>query len=275
MFDTKKVIEILRNRKFIIWGLGSLYDRYAHCIDSSKVIKYVDRNPKNIGTLYNGIDVIIPDMLNIDESDYDSVVLIVSSSFFSEISELAISLGFKAEQIIPISMLNIYHFREMDYFMSGSYSPDELIDVPGEKLKFYPILNNFHILNVIMVTRSYYEADVLSASLRYIDSTSSGIVLDVGSNVGNHAFFWHQRTSKTIHCFEGDALNFNVLMNNIALNDFSARIVGHNLCISDTSGEKYLFEVSVDTNYGANIAKRSQSGGVDSVRLDDIAFTGK
>jgi FkbM family methyltransferase len=115
-------------------------------------------------------------------------------------------------------------------------------------------------LNEIYLDRIY---DVPGA-----DISSCRSVLDIGANVGIFALYVASRAPEaTIHCFEPQSSNFELLRRNLAR--AGIRATGHQLAVSASSGAGYLSLRGSSVEYSLGTAG-DQSEKVECVEWDDL-----
>lgn len=68
------------------------------------------------------------------------------------------------------------------------------------------------------------------------DLQDTGVVVDIGGNIGAFSIFVAANGAKTVHAFEPDTLNFGVLQQNIAANAMEGVIHPHNVGVSREGG---------------------------------------
>lgn len=74
------------------------------------------------------------------------------------------------------------------------------------------------------------------------DMADTGIVVDIGGNIGAFDIFAAALGAKAVHTYEPDSLNWAVLVENIGTNGLDAVIHPHHLGVSDTEREAELVQ---------------------------------
>ncbi len=138
-------------------------------------------------------------------------------------------------------------------------------------IKFYvPHFPYDSIQKIIVFYNDFFEINILKSLDKYIPKNA--VILDIGSNIGNHSVYWAARGAKSIHSFEPMLQTYNNLQKNIEINAMEKIIKPYNLGLGDTkvSGE---VAKNLRNNIGATQIKESEVSGPFSLkidRLDDI-----
>ena len=74
------------------------------------------------------------------------------------------------------------------------------------------------------------------------DLADTGIVVDIGGNIGAFDVYCAALGAKSVHTFEPDSLNFGVLTANIAANGLAGIIHPHQVGVARTEGEAELVQ---------------------------------
>jgi FkbM family methyltransferase len=86
---------------------------------------------------------------------------------------------------------------------------------------------------------------------------NNAVILDIGANIGNHSLFWASgivgAPAKRIHAFEPVPATYQMLLRNIAINDFGNVIVPHNLGLGNESRNGTIKNSPRDNIGGASI----------------------
>ena len=127
-----------------------------------------------------------------------------------------------------------------------------------------------YIQQQIILTHSFYELDLLQKVKNDINSDS--VVIDVGSNIGNHAvYFGKIASARKIYSFEPNKVAFDVLKVNIDLNGLSTKTQLYNFALGSKSGKA---EISIDgriyDNLGYTILRESVTGEIEIKSLDEL-----
>ncbi len=145
--------------------------------------------------------------------------------------------------------------------------------------KFYlPYYRTDYIQQKIITENNYYEA----GDLNYISkewrngiigrSIKSGLILDVGANIGNHTlFFCNECEAEFVHCFEPIASTRKVLEKNIAINHLSQRVSIHPVAVGAASGRARISYYDKN-NIGSTALTPEASGEILITSIDDLAF---
>lgn len=151
-----------------------------------------------------------------------------------------------------------------------------VVDVRGREITF-AIDNPDDLVQRVLRQGRVYEAPLLSshADLIYRGCT----VLDIGSNVGNHAVFYARCGAKRVYAFEPNPRANRLLRTTVAINDLQRIDLTHaDLAIGAKPGELF-----VDTPVASNLGKtRMVAEGVATsevkvqvARIDDLALEGR
>lgn len=137
---------------------------------------------------------------------------------------------------------------------------------PFHDVCFYLPLVYDHIQNIIINSRNFYEIKYLEiVSQKYIQKNS--VVVDVGSNIGNHLVFFSKVTdAKKVYAFEPQKEIFNILAKNVALNKCEANI--KNIALGDKCAKSKI-DTFDKKNVGATTLVYSQEGTIDTSTLDN------
>lgn len=97
-------------------------------------------------------------------------------------------------------------------------------------------------------------------------------VLDIGSNIGNHAIYWSRIAGAArVHAFEPIPETFETLERNIALND-CGNITAHRLALGERSERGTSLSTS-DNRMMAQVVA-DPDGEIQVVALDEMGFSG-
>lgn len=147
---------------------------------------------------------------------------------------------------------NIYHIRN------------------GE-VKFYlPDLHLSHgefIQNRIFLERNYFEMFHLSCLKDYIKKNA--VILDVGANIGNHTIFFAKECSaKKIYAFEPTEKTFQILEENIKINQLTNIVVAMNIALGAKDTNVDMIVDAKDA--GSNRVEENACGGIAMNALDNL-----
>ncbi|OON99182.1 MAG: hypothetical protein ATN35_01815 [Epulopiscium sp. Nele67-Bin004] len=87
-----------------------------------------------------------------------------------------------------------------------------------------------YLFETMCETQNFYEADKLKAWTPYLPN--EGIILDIGSNIGNHSLYWNKYLPNVdkIYAFEPLEVTFNLLSSNIENNNLT-KVGIENCCV--------------------------------------------
>jgi FkbM family methyltransferase len=123
------------------------------------------------------------------------------------------------------------------------------------------------------VVHGFYEIDLLSNLLFILKVNSiSGIYIDVGANIGNHAVFFSPHFDKVI-AFEPHPISFQFLKLNAILSP--NKIDAYQIALSDHSGTVCLRSVAF--NLGKTTISNTRnldSEPIEALRFDEFTFKG-
>jgi FkbM family methyltransferase len=161
---------------------------------------------------------------------------------------------------------------------------DVFVEMPDGAKIFVPNCVEDLVQKSIFFTRNYYECDILQA----LDAElpQSGVFLDVGANIGNHAIYWATRGARIVHAFEPVRSTFELLQRNVSENNLSEKIVCHNLDLGDSKGSADIAKYTSENIGGTQIVEvengailvdtidnlASSLGRVDFVKIDSEGF---
>lgn len=118
--------------KIVVFGIGSAYEKIKHYIDCSKseVITFTDNNSERWNYKFENKEIISPNRLKEIEFDY----ILITSSYYYEISMQLIELGIEKERIIPYYDKN--HLEKCDFqCLKNVFKRDAIIDIRLECLR--------------------------------------------------------------------------------------------------------------------------------------------
>lgn len=99
------------------------------------------------------------------------------------------------------------------------------------------VSNDDHIMKRIAHYGTFYEIDLLSYIESIRDIFPTGVAVDVGANIGNHAIFLAEFVRKPLIAFEPNPDILPLLKTNLAANNVDARIVEKGLGASESHGK--------------------------------------
>jgi FkbM family methyltransferase len=130
---------------------------------------------------------------------------------------------------------------------------------------FYP---RDGIQHDIVHLAGFYEEEILN-SLAYCVPEGS-VVLDIGSNIGNHAIYWAaKRRALKVYAFEPVPSTYAILRRNVEINGLQNHIVTYNVAVSDTYDNLSISRYSPRNIGGTNLQKISH-GNIPAISLDSF-----
>lgn len=99
-------------------------------------------------------------------------------------------------------------------------------------------------------------------------------VFDIGANVGNFSLFAAKHTSGQVFAFEPVKKNYDLLVNNIQLNQLT-NVVPMQLAVAGTAGKVVMHVSAVDTAHSITHEAFSQEGDVEVEAVEIEAFCEK
>lgn len=157
-----------------------------------------------------------------------------------------------------------------------------IFSLPKSKTKFFlPNYKQDFIQNSITKTKNYFEYD----NLDYITnkwkqgtigkSIFNSIVLDIGTNIGNHTLFYllENKASK-VYCFEPAQTTFNILEKNIKINKIEKKVSLSNVGVGQKRGHAIISNYD-PLNIGGTSIESNENGEIDIIAIDEITFPSK
>lgn len=146
------------------------------------------------------------------------------------------------------------------------------LDMGGIQYMMYlPNKNTDYIQKKIYEELKPYELTMLKDIISRCKSND--IILDVGSNVGNHTLFF-AANNLFVYSFEANSILFDIMINSIKLNKFENITKCYNIAVSD-SVSKAKFVTFDETNLGGQSLEISNDGDISTIPLDNVDFHGK
>jgi FkbM family methyltransferase len=187
----------------------------------------------------------------------------------------------------------VYEFNKNEYIKKDwnaykEYTPNKVmkkfkeiyIDNKNEDLVIDKI-DNFKI--------SHYENDMLCRGLKYGKYWEPHIwkfieilynnyqienIIDIGANIGYHSLYFSKHVKNKVYAFEPHPQVFNVLENNIKLNNIeNINII--NKCVGDKDGTVFMSKLNLlnESNHGdIHILNKKSDYQIESIKLDDYKF---
>lgn len=120
----------------------------------------------------------------------------------------------------------------------------------------------------IVDKQQYYEEEILIELKNYIPLNA--IILDIGSNIGNHTVFWaKEHNAQKILAFEPIKSTYDILRKNIQLNQLEHIVETHNVGLSDITGHAKIKRFTMD-NIGGTIIEQDENANIPITCLDNI-----
>lgn len=147
------------------------------------------------------------------------------------------------------------------------------LDMGGgiQYMMYLPNKNTDYIQKKIYEELKPYELTMLKDIISRCKSND--IILDVGSNVGNHTLFF-AANNLFVYSFEANSILFDIMINSIKLNKFENITKCYNIAVSD-SVSKAKFITFDETNLGGQSLEISNDGDIPTIPLDNVDFHGK
>ncbi|MEE3777454.1 FkbM family methyltransferase, partial [Campylobacter sp. CX2-4080-23] len=136
---------------------------------------------------------------------------------------------------------------------------------------YLPNKDTDYIQNKIYKETEPYEVTMLKDIISRCKSND--IIVDVGSNIGNHTIFF-AANNLFVYAFEANSALFNIMQDSIKLNKFDNLTKCYNVAVSD-SVSKAKFSKLDETNLGGQSLAISDDGDIPTIPLDDVDFNGK
>ena len=147
-----------------------------------------------------------------------------------------------------------------------------------KSLFYLPYVRTDIIQKKIVVGRKYYEQENLDFICKNWNNGIIGAkikdyaVLDIGANIGNHTlYFLNECDACFVHCFEPIEDTFNILNNNIKLNQLENRTRLYNMAIGRDVGNALVTRYN-RSNIGATTLTMSEKGEIKVINIDSIKF---
>jgi FkbM family methyltransferase len=134
-----------------------------------------------------------------------------------------------------------------------------------------------YIEQKIIVDNKFYEQDRLNYVSKFINKNS--VVLDVGSNIGNHTlFFSNVLNAKKVYSFEPQKYVFNILKKNVKINHLDQSVELFNLALGESSSNKNIYipkKKLLRLNFGCARIIDSEKGQTRVLPLDEMKIKEK
>ncbi|MBX9867014.1 MAG: FkbM family methyltransferase [Burkholderiales bacterium] len=151
-----------------------------------------------------------------------------------------------------------------------------VVNYDDKSFKFVIQDENEYIQKTLLTSGKFYEKDLLESLTKLID-VNEGVALDIGANLGNHSIFFAGVLGLQVHSFEPLAQTYNLLQQNIKINEFENKIFTNNSAVGAENGWCEIENVD-QANLGSTTVSRSQNGKIPLVTIDsylsEINFSG-
>lgn len=152
---------------------------------------------------------------------------------------------------------------------------------PGHILRFFshdgqqialslPEAQDDYVQRVILRTRTFFEAKLLSMihAMNLVDPAST--VCDIGANIGNHTvYFGKMMGVGRVLCFEPQPACYATLTTNIDLNGLSNHATAYNCLVGAVTGNGRLARFN-SRNLGGTAFEQAADGAIPMFALDDV-----
>lgn len=152
---------------------------------------------------------------------------------------------------------------------AGVVGPHDLsFQYRGHDIRFRLTPPGDYVSDCMRRSGFFFDGQRLLGELRYIPYGAS--VVDVGAHIGTTAV-WYSRVcgAKRVVAIEPDSENYSLLVENIRLNNISGVVTPVNVAVGPLSGHSSCIRRS-ECNTGGTAYRRSDSGSVNMVTLDDL-----
>jgi FkbM family methyltransferase len=143
----------------------------------------------------------------------------------------------------------------------------------GRKILFYLPLKGDHIQQQIIVKRNFYEELLLRKAKKYL--VDKEIILDIGSNIGNHSIFFKLIcNAKKVYSFEPQRDIFRILERNLKLNGVYKKENVFNIGLGNKDSKGKIIS-SKKGNCGGTKIESNKMGDLEIRTLDGLGIKGK
>lgn len=239
---SEKIIDILRNKKVILFGAGELGGTiYKMLLENYGIFPkyFVDNNSKLWGTTYEETPVLRPSQLSKEVKS--NLMIVISSSFYSEIATQLEELGYRNHiEFINGGILLDYINRTMYEIKDNKISfSDAVLEFKDKKSL------NILIEEIIFKEDYYFET-----------STNKPRIIDAGANFGLAVYYFKRLFPfSEIIAFEPDPHLSNILLKNIQDNNFT-NVTVMQTALSNRNGIQTFYSNNIDTMAGS-LTKRA------------------
>ncbi|MBR9701876.1 FkbM family methyltransferase [Candidatus Pacearchaeota archaeon] len=168
-----------------------------------------------------------------------------------------------------------HRVKDVLEFLNRMVNKDNIFTInhEGKKIKLYLPTKRDLLQQMIIVKRKFYEHEELSKLKKYIKPNS--VILDIGSNIGNHAvFFGKILEAKELYCFEPQRKMFDILTKNLKINNLDGVSKCYNIGIGNKELMANIF-VADKRNPGGGRVIEEDTGTVNIKPLDNVGISSK
>ena len=126
--------------------------------------------------------------------------------------------------------------------------------------------DNEYIQKTLLASGKFYETDLLD-SLAKLIKVGDGVALDIGANLGNHSIFFAGVLGLEVHAFEPLMQTYDLLQQNIRINEFNDKIFANNVAVGVENGWCEIDNVD-QNNWGSTTVSQSQTGKIPLITID-------
>lgn len=132
------------------------------------------------------------------------------------------------------------------------------------------LVNGEFIQNRIFLEQNYFEIFHLSQIKKYV--RKNAVILDIGANLGNHTvFFAKECGAKRIYAFEPTWKTFQILEENIKINNLDSIVVAMNIALGEKDARVNIIVNTKDA--GSNHVEENIDGNVIMNTLDGLSLS--
>ncbi len=152
-----------------------------------------------------------------------------------------------------------------------------IFNLKNKNVSFYlpdlDLRNGDYIQNMIFLEGDYFDIDQLIEIKKYIPHHA--VVLDIGTNIGNHAmFFAKECKASKVYSFEPTEKTFAILTKNLQINHLENFIDAKNIALGDQKTKADIICVD-EKNCGGNKVSKNTDGTVVMETLDNLSIKEK
>ncbi len=175
----------------------------------------------------------------------------------------------KTRDSIRKFLLTVYSSKYVsnDFIYKFSYKKKDLSD--RFDIKFYlPDYPSDFIQSSIVFDRNFFDIDTIESVNKYFKDDS--IILDIGSNIGNHSLYWAiVRKAKKIIAFEPCKAIYDVFKENIEINSLDNIITLNNFALGAEETNASINMIFSD-NLGGTHIEADDAGSMQIKVLDNL-----